>query len=235
MRWMIASVGLVAALVTWGMTAGQGRDAVVGKRLFGSGDWSKTGLRCWHCHADFNEKKTPDEYVRPGHPMFNVGFRSEFQAWDGRPLNTLEQAITTCMERWITERKEDSLVGEKAETHRVRQLVAYLQTEELSPERKSKPIDPDRATKLPSDRTLSVGDPSLGDGVFRRSCEHCHRHDGSGPGPSLLRNGYSRYQIGKKIRGIDNAGLRGLAMPPISKDRLSDREMLNVIAYVYQL
>lgn len=82
---------------------------------------------------------------------------------------------------------------------------------------------------------LTMGDSSLGSVVFRRSCEICHIHDGSGPAPSLIRNGFSRYQIGKKIRGLDNKGLRGIAMPPFSKDRLSDREMLNVVAFVYQL
>ena len=63
----------------------------------------------------------------------------------------------------------------------------------------------------------------------------CHLSDGSGPGPSLVRNGYSRYQIAKKIRGIRNKGLKGLIMPRFPKVRLSDRELINVVAFVFQM
>ncbi len=226
---------LFGCLLLAGFGFAQDADIVAGKRQFRSRDGSATGLTCWHCHADFNEKKTPDQYVRPGHPMYNVGFRAQFQAWDGKPLRSLEDAVATCLERWLTDRTEDSLTGVEAPVHRVRQLAAYLRSEDLSPEGKSKAVEPMRAETLPGDRMLTLGDSTLGTAVFRRSCEICHIHDGSGPAPSLIKNGFSRYQIGKKIRGIENRGLRGLAMPPFSKDRLSDREMLNVIAYVYQL
>jgi cytochrome c553 len=235
MKYAISAAIVSLCLVLTGYVLAQDADVVAGKRQFRSREGSATGMTCWHCHADFNEKKTPDQYVRPGHPMFNAGFRAQFQAWDGKPLRSLEAAISTCMERWITERKDGSLSGEAAPAHRVRQLAAYLQTEDLSPERKSKAVEPMRAEAVPGDRMLTMGDSSLGSVVFRRSCEICHIHDGKGPAPSLIRNGFSRYQIGKKIRGLDNKGLRGIAMPPFSKDRLSDREMLNVVAFVYQL
>lgn len=234
--------GLSAALISLvivlaGFVLAQDADVVAGKRQFRSREDSDsaTGMTCWHCHADFNEKKTPDQYVRPGHPMFNVGFRAKYQAWDGSGLSSLEMAVKTCLERWMTERRAGSLTGEEAPRHRIRQFAAYLRSEELSPERKSKAAEPMRAEALPSDRMLTFGDPALGSTVFRRSCVICHINDGSGPAPSLIKNGYSRYQIGKKIRGIKNTGLRGIAMPPFTKDRLSDREMLNVIAYVFQM
>ena len=63
----------------------------------------------------------------------------------------------------------------------------------------------------------------------------CHLSDGSGPSMSLVRNGYSRYQIAKKIRGINNKGLDGLIMPRFPNARMSDREMINIIAFVYQM
>ncbi len=122
-----------------------------------------------------------------------------------------------------------------AQKHHVRQLVAYLQSEELSPEQKSKPLEPIVDDKMPSDRMLSLGDASFGGVVFRQSCGICHKTEGTGPAPSLIRNGYSRYQIAKKVRGLDEKGLNGLRMPLFSKDRLSDRQLLNVVAYVYQL
>jgi cytochrome c553 len=229
------AIGFVVILCTAASVPGQDTEVEAGKRLFRSGEISETGLTCWHCHSNFNEKKTPDDYVRPGHHMYNAGFRSEYQRWDGEPVDTLDDAISTCMIRWMTARKERGYDGEPPGAHRVRQLKAYLRSEEISPEQKSKPIEPHRDENLPSDRMLALGDPAFGGAVFRQSCQICHKTDGTGPGPSLVRNGYSRYQISKKIRGLDKKGLNHLIMPPFSKDRLSDRQMLNVLAYVYQM
>jgi cytochrome c5 len=203
--------------------------------LFRSAEISETGLTCWHCHANFNEKKAPDDYVRPGHPMHNVRFRSAFRRWDKTPQQTLEDAIATCMIRWMTGRNESGYNGKPAPVHRVRQLSAYLKSEEISPELKSKPIEPLMDEKMPSDRMLALGDAAFGGVVFRQSCGICHKDEGTGPGPSLIKNGYSRYQIAKKVRGLGKRGLNGLMMPPFSKDRVSDRQLLNVVAYVYQL
>ncbi len=231
-------VGICGVLVVLTVAAGisaQGTDLLTGKQLFRSTEISKTSLTCWHCHANFNEKKTPDDYVRPGHPMYNVGFRSGWSRWDQTPLPTLEDAISSCMTRWMTERRQEGYVGEDAPAHRVRQLAAYLRSEEISPEQKSKPLEPILDDKLPSVRMLGVGDPAFGGVVFRQSCGICHKLDGTGPAPSLVRNGYSRYQIAKKVRGLDKMGLNGLIMPSFSKDRLSDRQLLNIVAYIYQL
>ena len=208
------------------------RDIQKGKTLFHRKD-SPTGIACIHCHADFNEKKEPDDHVRPAHPLFNGGFRAEWQSWDGRKITTLDLAISTCMQRWITERGKDG--GKTPAKHEIRQLKAYLRSDKLSPEKKSKPIEPNFTKQLPRERVLRAGDPTLGSTVFRKSCTICHATDGSGPAPSLLRNGYSRYQIAKKIREIDNPGLNGLVMPPFPMDRLSDRQLINVVAFVYQM
>ena len=89
--------------------------------------------------------------------------------------------------------------------------------------------------RITRDRLLQYGDPGLGGAAFKRSCSMCHLSDGSGPSMSLVRNGYSRYQIAKKIRGINNKGLDGLIMPRFPTARMSDREMINVIAFVYQM
>jgi mono/diheme cytochrome c family protein len=152
---------------------------------------------------------------------------------DGRKIATLDLPISTCMQRWITKREDGG--GKAPPKHHIRQLKAYLRSDKLSPEKKSKPIEPNYTKQLPRERALTAGDPTLGSTVFRKSCITCHATDGSGPAPSLLRNGYSRYQIAKKIREIDNVGLEGLIMPPFPKDRLSDRQLINVIAFVYQM
>ena len=93
LRKLVWLAGLLIALSTSVDVRGQDADLVAGKRLFRSTEISATGLTCWHCHANFNEKKTPDDYVRPGHPMYNVGFRSQFRKWDGKPLNAPNDVV----------------------------------------------------------------------------------------------------------------------------------------------
>ena len=207
-------------------------DIAAGKKLVHN--WTETGLTCYHCHADFNEKKESDDLLRCGHPLYNSGFRSEWHAWKGKVISSLDKAVEICMVRWMTQR--DSLgQGMPPAKHQVRQILSYLRSEGLSPERKSKSIMPMWSDRVPADDLLKAGDPNKGTPIFRRACLTCHPTDRSGPGPSLIRNGYSRYQIAKKIREIDNAGLNGLVMPPFPKDRLSDRQLINVVAFVYDL
>ena len=210
-------------------------DVVAGKKLFRSADWTATGLTCIHCHADFNEKKDPDGKVRPGHSLFNAGYRTSYNTWDREKIFSLDEAIVACMTRWLTTRQETGNMGVEPAQHHVRQLIAFLRSDEMVQDSKAKPIETMWIDQIPSDRMLKMGDVALGFRIFRRSCETCHVADGTGPAPSLIRNGYSRYHIAKKIRNIDNQGLNGLVMPAFQLDRLSDRELINVAAYVFQM
>ena len=241
MKWMAVTFLIVAmGLGVWQASAQdvdkrQPGDIEAGKRLFRTANWTATGLTCFHCHADFNEKKTPDGQIRPGHSLYNAGFRTLFHRWDRRKTPSVANAVTACMTRWITEREEEGTIGKEPARYQLRQIIAYLQSSPMVQETKAKPIEPLWIDEIPSDRTLKAGDSALGARVFRRSCQHCHLAEGDGPAPSLVRNGYSRYQIAKKVRGIDNHGLDGLVMPAFQLDRLSDRELINVCAYVFQM
>lgn len=210
-------------------------DVVEGRRLFASQEWSATGFTCRHCHADFNEKKEPDRFVRVGHPLYNSGYRAAWHRWDGAEVTSLENAVSACAVRWITARQDSGYVGADPEAHRIRKLAAYLRSDELSPERRSKALDLKYADAVPTDALLKRGDRTVGQLLFRSRCSICHASDGSGPAPSLVRNGYSRYLIAKKVRALSDEGLEGLKMPGFALDRLSERELLNVVAYVYHM
>ena len=210
-------------------------DVIAGKRLFRADDWTATGLTCLHCHADFNEKKDPDGKVRPSHSLFNAGYRTIFNKWDRKNTHSLDEAIRACSVRWLTKRQETGNIGVEPAQHHLRQLIAYLRSGDMIQEFKAKSIEPMWIDKIPSDRMLKMGDATIGFRLFRRSCEGCHPSDGTGPAPSLVRNGYSRYQIAKKIRNINNPGINGLVMPAFPLDRLSDRELINVANYVFQM
>lgn len=208
-------------------------DEDAGKLLFRSAEWTATGLTCMHCHSDFNEKRTPDGLMRPASSLYNSGFRAWYNTWNRNTTLNLQEAIEACMVRWITEREEGKNSGVLPAPHHVRQVMAFLRSSEMVVESKAKPLEPMWVDAIPGDRLLMMGDPVVGVRIFRRSCATCHVSDGTGPAPSLVRNGYSRYQIAKKLRGIDNPGLKGLVMPAFPLDRLSDRELINVVAYVY--
>lgn len=243
MRTLGTKIGVLCMLlgVTFGLWAADRNAAIdpndvfVGKQMFRSAEWTATGLTCIHCHADFNEKKDPDGKVRPGHSLFNAGFRTIFNKWDRTTTHSLQDAIHACMTRWVTKRKVEGNVGEEPAQHHVRQLIAFLRSDALIQDSRAKSIEPMWIDQIPSDRMLKLGDIQLGFRVFRRSCEGCHLSNGKGPAPALEKNGYSRYHIAKKIRNIDNEGLEGLIMPAFPLDRLSDRDVINVAAYVFQM
>lgn len=244
MRNLFTGISAIAFALGLGLAAYQAQaqrevsfqpgDEAAGKRLFRSAEWTATGLTCIHCHSDFNEKRTPDGQVRPASSLYNSGFRTLYNRWNRSTTPDLQEAIQACMVRWLTEREEGKNAGKPPAPHHVRQVMAYLRSSEMVVESKVKPLEPMWVDGIPGDRLLTMGDPVVGVRIFRRSCATCHVDDGSGPAPSLVRNGYSRYQIAKKLRGIDNPGLKGLVMPAFPLDRLSDRELINVVAYVFE-
>lgn len=109
-------------------------------------------------------------------------------------------------------------------------IAAYL--EEISPELQSKPIDVVRTQTIPNDQVLRQGDLARGKAIYERSCGICHAN---GPAPSLYRNGYTPRQIAKKIRGLSPEGIAGVLMPAFSLDRLSNLDLINIVAYAVRM
>ena len=109
-------------------------------------------------------------------------------------------------------------------------IAAYL--EEISPEAQSKPIEVVRTQTLLSDLVLQQGNPARGKIIYDRSCSICHA---SGPAPSLYRNGYTPRQIARKVRGLSPEGIAGVIMPAFSLDRLTNLELVDVVAYVVRM
>lgn len=112
----------------------------------------------------------------------------------------------------------------------VADIAAYL--EEISPEAQSKPIDVSRTQTLLGDLVLQQGNPARGKVIYERSCSICHAN---GPAPSLYRNGYTPRQIAKKVRGLSPEGIAGVLMPAFSLDRLTNLELVDVVAYVVRM
>lgn len=112
----------------------------------------------------------------------------------------------------------------------VTDIAAYL--EEVSPEAQSKPIEVVRTQTIPNDLVLQQGDLARGKVIYERSCGICHAN---GPAPSLYRNGYTPRQVARKIRGLSPEGIAGVIMPAFSLDRLSNLDLLDIVAYVVRM
>ena len=112
----------------------------------------------------------------------------------------------------------------------MRKIALYV--EEISPEQQSKPIDVTRTESIPSDIVLKRGNLVKGKAIFEKSCSICHAE---GPAPSLYRNGYTHREIARKIRGLSKTGIAGVIMPGFSVDRLSNMELLDIVAYVARM
>jgi mono/diheme cytochrome c family protein len=109
-------------------------------------------------------------------------------------------------------------------------IASYL--EEISPEAQSKPVEVVRTETIPSDPALQQGNLARGKVIYERSCSICHA---SGPAPSLYRNGYTPRQIARKVRGLSPEGIAGVIMPAFSLDRLSNLDLVDVVAYVVRM
>ncbi len=112
----------------------------------------------------------------------------------------------------------------------VADIAAYL--EEISPEAQSKPIDVSRTQTLLDELVLQAGNQPRGKAIYQHPCSICHAN---GPAPSLYRNGFTPRQIAKKVRGLSPEGIAGVLMPAFSLDRLTNLELVDVVAYVVRM
>lgn len=211
------------------------------------------------------KKDPLDAKIRPAHPLYNSAHRAIWRDYRGENILDLKQAMKVCIDTWIVRPdtaamradsvRADSLrkveaklkrrVKKKVEvpppdttafkpawdyTRIVADIAAYL--EEISPEAQSKPIEVVRTQTIPSDLVLQQGNLARGKVIYERSCSTCHAN---GPAPSLYRNGYTPRQIARKIRGLSPEGIAGVIMPAFSLDRLSNLDLLDVVAYVVRM
>ena len=179
---------------------------------------------CSTCHA--LEAPARDGYRKPGHPLVDAAARPTYK--NGK-LDSLLAAVNSCREEWmLAERWSES-------DEQWKRLKGWL--EKKAPDKEVEPLS-FQIVEPPAD--LSGGDAGAGRRVFNDSCAGCHGEDaqGTNKAPNLVEVELDAETIGRRVRtsGLSDSsvyeGLTGGRMPFWAKDRLSDDELRDMVAYL---
>lgn len=179
---------------------------------------------CATCHA--LREPDPAGLRRPGHPVGDATRRSR---WKNGQAATFLAAVNSCVTEWMV-----APAFEPADPRFVA-LRSFLDAQ--TPEGKA----PDLAYEIvqpPSD--VGGGDVARGRATFNQSCVVCHGEDGLGTmrGPKVAGSVRLPEYIASRIRTSGSAkssvypGLTGGVMPFWAKDRLSDGEVRDLVAFI---
>jgi thiosulfate dehydrogenase len=234
--------GLGGAVLLAGLAAACGGDegerergAVErGRELFSSPTLSRNtfnDLACADCHA-----ASPDDArLLPGAPMPGVVLRPSY--WGGEKLDLLD-SLNQCLTEFMLETR-----GLAPDEPKAVDLYAFLAS--LPP---SAP-DAQPFTFVREIGAAPAGDAARGEGLYAAACRFCHGepHTGAGrnvelavvvPEETLAEHGDDptydvRTVFVEKVRHGRYLGFGG-SMPPFSRERLSDQDVGDVLAYLGQ-
>lgn len=204
-----------------------------GQRLFHDPGLGETGVACASCHAPIvDEDAEGDGLLRPGHPLGDAPRRPYW--WGDRERRrypSLDDALDVCPQVFL---RRPLIEWEK------RALVAYL--ESLAPRSRRKRPAVRIMTGLEADLDYDRpkyrgGISSHGRTLFYLACHGCHPHGRRGLGPDIT--GRTVADVARKVRE-GNGMLRGTRKenawsPAFSVDRLSDRQVADIGAFVETL
>lgn len=179
---------------------------------------------CSTCHA--LSEPSSDGLRRPAHPIGNATRRSH---WKNGKAATFLDAVNSCVTEWMV------APAWQANDPRFVALRTYLDAQ--SPAAAA----PDLSYEIvaaPAD--VSGGDAARGRSTFNQSCVVCHGSDGLGTirGPKVAGSVRLPEYIAGRIRLSGSAtsavysGLTGGVMPFWAKDRLSDAEVRDLVAFI---
>jgi len=204
--------------------AGEVEDPVArGEAIYLDGLPRTNAFTCASCHAI--EEPATDGLRRVGHPIGDAAARSTFK---NMQLDELRDAANSCVTEWM---RGDALA---ADDPLWTDLEAFLRSS--APE-----SAPDLVyTITPPPLALDGGDITRGAEIFSHTCAACHGEGavGTNLAPPLIETDQPVDYIAERVRlsGSKSSeiygGLIGGAMPFWSAERLSDEELLDIIAYV---
>ncbi|MEM7434306.1 MAG: DM13 domain-containing protein [Myxococcota bacterium] len=203
---------------------GDGSPVPSGQALYEEPHVDGNSFACATCHA--LSEPTSDGVRRPGHPIGDAAVRDTYK--NGQ-LTSFLAAVNTCRVEWMAapEFTDDD--------ERWLALFEFLADEAAGAPSSSlsyEIVEPPAA--------LDGGDPMVGQEIFNETCVVCHGVDAEGTerGPTLVGSSLSAELVARRVRtsGTVNSsvyqGLTGGRMPFWAADRLSDEELLDVIAFV---
>lgn len=190
---------------------------------------SNSTFSCASCHAmSETDGLAVDAIRRPGHSMENVTQRPTFK--NGQ-LSELLDAVNICVTEWMN---GTALAENDPDWINLNNWLSDQATVDNAEPILSEVVDPPQS--------LSGGDETNGRELFNETCIVCHGFDGEGTqlAPQITGLGLSTELIANRVRTSGRAdsaayvGLTGGVMPFWAADRLSDGELIDIIAFVSQ-
>ena len=220
-------IGVMLVLSACGEQADLGGDpgsVVSGQALFEQPLEGGNTFACVTCHA--LKEPAEDGMRRAGHALADATKRPHYK--NGQ-LEDMLDAVNSCLTEWM--RSEPWSEGDP------RWVALHDYLEAQAPEGQAQPLSFEIASP-PLD--TSGGDAEAGRALFNMSCALCHGADaiGTARAPSLLGLDLQGEYIARRVRTSGQSqspvydGLTGGAMPFFAADRLSDAELLDLVAFV---
>jgi mono/diheme cytochrome c family protein len=202
--------------------SGSSIEITEGERVFSEPLADGNTFTCSTCHAA--TEPAADGLTRPGHALAGATRRATFK--NGQ-LTELLEAVNSCQVEWMNAEPwtEDD--------------PAWLALFEFLDGLEG-PSDPVEFEIVQPPSLLGGGDVDAGRETFNASCAVCHARDGIGSqlAPSVAMRGLDAGLIAQRVRTSGRAessvyeGLTGGVMPFWAADRLSDEELLDIIAWI---
>lgn len=201
-----------------------GGSAASGEALYLAPHADGNTFACATCHA--LEEPASDGIRRPGH---SIGDAANRPSYKNGQLSELLEAVNSCRVEWMT------APAFADDDPRWIALLEYLT--EVAGDAPAAALSYQIVTP-PSD--LGGGDAMAGQDVFNVSCVVCHGTDAAGTerAPVLRGSLLDEETIGRRVRTSGAAdsevyeGLTGGRMPFWAADRLSEEELIDIVAFV---
>ena len=215
---------LVVIISACGQPSGPAGPASRGEELYSQPFPDGNTFSCATCHALFEPAE--DGFRRPGHPIGDAAQRPIFK---GGRLTSFREAVNVCIQEWM---RAEPL---EQDDPRWIELSGFLRAQSGD-----EAVAPLELQIVAPPTELSGGDLREGEEIFSHTCAVCHGEGASGTqqAPSLIGEELDRETIARRIRtsGLRDSrvyeNLSGGRMPFWQQDRLSDDELLHVVAYV---
>ncbi len=207
-----------------GCSSDSGDSTPSGQEVYNSRSLEGNTFACATCHA--LSEPTNDGFLRPGHPIGDATRRPSYKNGE---LTEMLDAVNVCRSEWMI---APEWTASSAEWLALFEYLDGQATVDVAPELSFSIVSP------PAD--LMGGDMESGRDIFNGRCVVCHGEDATGTqrAPALVGELLTEDTIARRVRTsgrVDSQvypGLTGGVMPFWAADRLSDNQLIDVIAFV---
>jgi mono/diheme cytochrome c family protein len=202
-----------------------GADTRAGEMVYRSPVSNRSAFACSSCHA--LDEPPEDGFRRVGHQLGDATHRPSYL--NGRFREMLD-AVNVCLTEWMT--------TDRWTPDDPRWLALFAFLDARAP---AGPAPEIRFEIVGPPMNVAGGDSVRGRDLFNTTCALCHGTDGfGGLGPRIKQTGLDAAYVARRIRrsgpprSMIYEGLLGGVMPFWGANRLSDAELLDLVAYVVE-